>query len=113
MHGQLRANLAGRAAGMWLGVSFPNDAGQMVGSTVVIGTQTDGVALYAWEAEFVAAILPLDNSWQTLSAASYTVQPNGESILTFSKRLDENEYDLQVDRHPHRPRHRPPSIAPS
>ena len=98
LYGQLRARVRasyGQAAGMWLGVSFPNTASEMIGSTVVIGTQADGVQFYAWEADFASAIIPLDNSWQTLTDTMYSILPNGETVLQFTKRLDENEYDLQ------------------
>ena len=64
LHGQLR-HVGG--ACRWLGIAFPDMPGQWLGQTVVlasqdgttIGTQNENVAFYNWDADFLAAIVPL------------------------------------------------------
>lgn len=94
VHGQLR-HVGG--AGRWLAVCFPDTPEQFLGSTVVLGTQAGTqidmedvhVAFYNWDADFVAAINALPDSYQTLTGTSFQVV-NGETIMTFTKLLDEN-----------------------
>ena len=97
LHGQLR-----HVGGMcrWLGIAFPDMPGQWLGQTVVlasqdgtmVGTQNENVAFYSWDADFLAAIVPLGSGYQTLTGTYYQCSTTGDTttIVSFTKLLDEN-----------------------
>ena len=86
LHAQLRAS---QVTGRWLAVGFPTTAGQMIGTTAVIGSDDDGVQVYSLSGQYAALVDPLASVWQTLTGTSFEVR-DGMTILTFSKRLDED-----------------------
>ena len=79
----------------WLGVGFSAIPGQMVGATAVIGSN-EGVAMYQLGAQFPSAVTQLAYSWQTLLHTSFETA-NGVSVLSFQKRLDENQFERPSD----------------
>lgn len=93
---QLRYSAGGLHGAHWLGVGFPVAPGRMVGATAAIGSNEDGVALYALGAQFPGAVTALEFSWQTLENTAYE-QSDGVSILTFRKRWDENQFQRPSD----------------
>lgn len=72
----------------WIAIGFsPN--GQMVGSEAVIGLPDAGSVLkYGMSAQLNAGVQPLPDNQQTLIETSIT-QVGGETVLTFTKILDE------------------------
>ena len=65
-------------------------------STAIIGSRDDGVNLYSLGAKFPSAVTPLDFSWQTLEEALFEVA-DGVTVLSFIKRLDENQFERPSD----------------
>ena len=96
LHAQLRAL---QTEGRWLAVGFPIVTGQMIGSTAVIGSDEDGVLVYALSGQYRELVSPLESVWQTLSAESYEVV-DGVTVLTFSKKLDEDLPEQPSDQQP-------------
>ena len=96
LHAQLRAT---EHTGRWLAVGFPIISGQMTGSTAVIGSDDDGVQVYALSGKYRELVGPLATVWQTLTGDSFEVV-DGVTVLTFSKKLDEDLPEQPSDQQP-------------
>ena len=102
LHAQLRSSQT-QPALRWLAVAFPVNPNaallKMVGSTAVIGSDLDGVQVYTLSGTVRELVSPLANVWQTLEDASFDVNGDG-TVLTFSKKLDEDLPEQPSDQQP-------------
>ena len=96
LQAQARYTGGGAHGAHWIGVGFALVPGSMIGSTAVIGSRDDGVGLYNLGAKFPSAVTLLDFSWQTLTGTSFEFV-DGVTILTFEKRLDEDQLQTPSD----------------
>ena len=96
LQAQARYTGGGAHGAHWIGVGFALVPGSMIGSTAVIGSRDDGVGLYNLGAKFPSAVTLLDFTWQTLTGTSFEFV-DGVTILTFEKRLDEDQLQTPSD----------------
>jgi len=81
----------------WHSVGF-NDMGRMFLSDCIIGTTPDDVKKFRIGVGYTAqAVVEMDESQQSLTSTSFT-QENGETVLTFTKLLQEgNEGEVSIE----------------